>query len=53
MIDKTDLAKFLNPWRGFPEIVSRGSHKNFVHFAENIGKEWEKLLVESVGALFP
>ncbi|MGR9475925.1 AIPR family protein [Rhizobium leguminosarum] len=42
MIDKTDLAKFLNPWRGFPEIVSRGSQKNFVHFAESIGKEWEK-----------
>ncbi|ASV83986.1 AIPR family protein [Ochrobactrum quorumnocens] len=42
MIDKTDLAKFLNPWRGFPEIVSRGSQKNFVHFADSIGKEWEK-----------
>lgn len=42
LISKTDLAKVLNPWRGFPEIVSRGSQKNFVHFADSVGKDWDK-----------
>jgi hypothetical protein len=37
---KTDLAKFLNVWRGFPEIVSRGAQKNFAQFAEYVGKAW-------------
>jgi len=42
LFSKTDLAKFLNPWRGYPEIVSRGSQKNFVQFADSIGREWER-----------
>ena len=37
---KTDLAKFANTWNGHPQVVSRGAQKNFVHFAEAIGKEW-------------
>ena len=42
LIEKTDLAKFLNVWRGHPDVVSRGSQKNFAHFALNIGREWTK-----------
>jgi hypothetical protein len=39
---KTDLAKFLNLWRGYPEIVSRGAQKNFAQFALLMGKDWTK-----------
>ena len=39
---KTDLAKFQMTWLGFPHIVSRGAQKNFVAFAEYIGKEWDR-----------
>ena len=39
---KTDLAKFLNVWRGRPEIVSRGAQKNFADFADEISKHWER-----------
>lgn len=42
LFSKTDLAKFLNVWRGHPDVVSKGAQKNFVHFAEVIGKEWTK-----------
>jgi hypothetical protein len=40
VISKTDLAKYLNAWRGHPEMVSRGSQKNFADFAREIGREW-------------
>lgn len=39
---KTDLAKYLNVWRGKPDVVSRGAQKNFAEFAQYIGKEWER-----------
>ena len=42
LFSKTDLAKFLNLWRGHPDVVSKGAQKNFVHFANDIGKEWAK-----------
>lgn len=42
VVSKTDLAKFLNVWRGHPDIVSKGAQKNFVHFANLIGEEWGK-----------
>jgi len=42
VITKTDLAKVLNTWRGRPEIVSRGSQKNFASFAQAVGDEWSK-----------
>ncbi|HYW13213.1 MAG TPA: AIPR family protein, partial [Longimicrobium sp.] len=42
MFTKTDLAKFLNVWTGQPHIVSQGAQKNFAHFAESVGKEWDK-----------
>jgi hypothetical protein len=42
LLTKTDLAKILMLWRGFPEIVSRGAQKNFGEFAKWIGGEWTK-----------
>jgi len=42
VIAKTDLAKYLNLWRGHPEIVSRGAQKNFANFAAATGKKWTK-----------
>jgi hypothetical protein len=39
---KTDLAKFLNVWLGYPHIVSQGAQKNFAHFAQYIGRAWSK-----------
>lgn len=42
LFSKTDLAKFLNIWRGHPDMVSKGAQKNFANFAESIGKEWNK-----------
>jgi hypothetical protein len=40
LINKTDLAKFENSWRKLPYLVSRGAQKNFVSFAEYVGKEY-------------
>lgn len=42
MFIKTDLAKFENAWNDCPHIVSTGAQKNFVKFAEEIGKLWDK-----------
>lgn len=42
LVSKTDLAKFLNSWRGHPDIVSKGSQRNFAEFARVIGTEWGK-----------
>ncbi|MDE2837956.1 MAG: AIPR family protein [Chloroflexota bacterium] len=39
---KTDLAKFLNVWRGKPDTVSKGAQKNFADFAQFIGEEWRR-----------
>jgi AIPR protein len=40
LISKTDLGKYLNVWRGYPDIVSKGAQKNFVHFADWNRREW-------------
>ncbi|HQO62896.1 MAG TPA: AIPR family protein [Syntrophorhabdus sp.] len=40
LIVKTDLAKNENSWRKLPYIVSRGAQKNFLNFAEYVGKEY-------------
>jgi hypothetical protein len=40
VFSKTDLAKFINLWRGYPDVVSKGAQKNFAHFADYIGKAW-------------
>ncbi len=42
MFTKTDLAKFECSWDMIPHIVSLGAQKNFVLFANNIAKEWDK-----------
>jgi len=40
LIAKTDLAKYENSWRKLPHIVSRGAQKNFLSFADFVGKEY-------------
>ncbi|MBK6973904.1 MAG: AIPR family protein [Sterolibacteriaceae bacterium] len=40
LITKTDLAKYENSWLMLPHVVSRGAQKNFVVFAEYVGKEY-------------
>jgi hypothetical protein len=42
VITKTDLAKFEFSWRMLPHKVSFGAQKNFMFFAEEITKEWDK-----------
>ena len=42
VFSKTDVAKFLNVWRGQPHIVSRGAQKNFAEFAKSIGPDWDR-----------
>ena len=42
LFSKTDLAKYLNVWRGKPHTVSMGAQKNFADFASSVGSEWEK-----------
>jgi hypothetical protein len=41
LITKTDLAKVLNTFRGFPHIVSKGAQASFRFFAEEINQKWE------------
>lgn len=36
---KTDLAKYINAWSGFPHLVSRGAQKNFAEFQERITEQ--------------
>lgn len=38
MFTKTDLAKFENTWMQKPHIVSKGAQKNFLAFAEELGR---------------
>jgi acyl-CoA synthetase (AMP-forming)/AMP-acid ligase II len=42
LITKTDLGKYLMIWEGEPQTVSKGAQKNFVKFAADVGKEWER-----------
>lgn len=42
VITKTDLAKVLSAWDGFPHIVSKGAEANFEKFAERTEEAWEK-----------
>ena len=39
--DKTELAKLVNIFSGRPHIASAGGQKSFVHFMQEISKEWE------------
>jgi hypothetical protein len=36
---KTDLAKYLNAWDGYPHLVSYGSQKNFQYFMQSLKDE--------------
>jgi hypothetical protein len=40
LMTKTDLAKFENSWRKLPHLVSRGAQKNFLVFADYVGKHY-------------
>ena len=42
MFTKTDLAKFEGTLDMAPHTVSLGAQKNFVLFANNVAKDWEK-----------
>ena len=42
LFTKTDLAKFLSVWEGWPHEVSLGAQKNFAAFARRIGQAWRK-----------
>ena len=42
IITKTDLAKVLSAWDGYPHIVSKGAESNFSDFAKRTESEWEK-----------
>jgi hypothetical protein len=39
---KTDLAKYLTPWDGKPEVAQKGAAKCFADFAIVIGKKWDQ-----------
>ena len=41
VITKTDLAKVLNSWAGYPHIVSKGAESNFSEFAKRTEALWE------------
>ena len=41
MMTKTDIAKFEGAWDDNPIWVNMGAQKNFAHYAERIGKEWD------------
>lgn len=42
LVTKTDLAKVLSAWDGFPHIVSKGAESNFEDFAKRTEVAWEK-----------
>ena len=41
VITKTDAAKYVVSWARKPHLVSAGTQKNFVAFADEVAKEWE------------
>ncbi len=42
LITKTDLAKVLNTFQGYPHIASKGAQASFRFFAEKVKEKWEK-----------
>ncbi len=42
VIKKVDLAKYINTYEGYPQIVSKGAQYSMRFFAEKIDKLWEK-----------
>ncbi len=41
VITKTELAKVLSAWDGYPYIVSKGAESNFGEFAKRVEAQWE------------
>ncbi|MBR7007516.1 MAG: AIPR family protein [Ruminococcus sp.] len=41
VVSKTDLAKVLNSWAGYPHLVSKGAESNFSEFAKRTEAQWE------------
>lgn len=41
VVTKTDLAKVLNAWDEYPNIVSKGAETNFGEFAKRTEAQWE------------
>lgn len=41
VIQKTDFAKYINAWLCKPHVVSKGSQKNFLEFAQSIADKYE------------
>lgn len=50
-VTKTDLAKYINAWNKKPDIVSKGSQKNFDHFMATLApsETGEALAMPTVG----
>lgn len=44
VVSKTDLAKYIYSFDQKPNIVSKGAQYCFAHFANDIGKKWDKNL---------
>ena len=42
LIKKVDWAKYINTYKGYPHIVSKGSQANMRYFANEIGNEWKE-----------
>ena len=42
VIKKVDLAKYINTYEGYPQIVSKGAQYSMRFFAEKIEAQWEK-----------
>ena len=42
VIKKVDLAKYINTYEGYPQVVSKGAQYSMREFATKIDKEWEK-----------
>lgn len=42
VFSKTDVAKFIYSWDGFPYLVSRGAQKNFSHFVVHWIRDYEQ-----------
>jgi hypothetical protein len=51
LITKTNLAKYLNSFNLFPQVVSKGAEFNFSKFADYIADKWDES-VESINQGF-
>lgn len=42
LIKKVDIAKYINIYKGYPHIVSKGAQYNMKFFADKIDEQWRK-----------